>query len=243
MFQLETRLPPFSNREDYLLTLSIFDDDTLDPIALSGFLLANTGAPFTSNAWTIIDGPIITTSNTSITLPTFPITGANNLTALTLTVGVGLGIKPGDLIVGQDTATFPLTGKNFWNGFCTSYNAVSGQLVVQVGWTFQFEIRRGGPRNQGSGFIPWWDWGTADDLGPLLQANFGNGYLSLIDQSVVQILIPESAIRTIGATGVFAPSEGDAPGTYKACMTGTDSYNTRQFLFGSQPIYYGGVTN
>lgn len=239
MFQLETRLPPFSNREDYLLTLALFDDDTLQPLSLSGITLANTGAPFTSSAWTVTDGAIVTTSATTITIPTFPITGKNNLTALALTVATNLAINPGDPIQIADT----LTGLNKLNGYVSSYAAATGALVVQIGWTFQFEIRRGGPRNQGSGFIPWWDWGTPDDLGPLLTASFSNGYLSLIDMGTVQILIPESVVKTLGATGVFSPSEGDAPGTYKACMTGTDGVNTRQFLFGSQPIYYGGVTN
>src|SRR5258708_35947491 len=104
MYQLATYLPPSTNREDYLLTLSVFDDDTLAPIALPGFLLANTGAPFTSSAWTVTDGAIVTTSNTTITLPTFPITQQNNLLSLALTVGTGLGIKAGDLIVIRDTA-------------------------------------------------------------------------------------------------------------------------------------------
>lgn len=239
MFQLETRLPPFSNREDYLFTLSIFDDDTLQPIDLSGITLANTGASFTASAWTVTDGTIVTTSATSITIPAFPVTQANNLTTLALTVGTGLGIKAGDPINIKDTAT----GLNQLNGFAVSYASATGALVVQIGWTFQFELRRGGPRNQSGGFNTWWDWGTPDDLGPLLSASFANGFLSLIDKNIVQILIPESSIKTLGATGVFSPSEGDAPGTYKACMTGTDSVNTRQFLFGTSPFYYGGVTN
>lgn len=241
MYQLETRLPPFSNREDYLLTLSLFDDDTLQPVQLSGITLANTGAPFTSAAWTVTVGNATSTSATQITIPAFPVTGANNLTALSLVVPgfIGLNIQPGAAIQIKDT----LTGLNILTGFVTSFNNVTGALIVQIGWTFQFEIRRGGPRNLGAGYIPWWDWGTPDDLGPLLTATFANGYLSLIDQNVVQILIPESVVKTLGSTGIFAPSQGDAPGTYKACMTGTDGTNTRQFLFGTQPFYYGGVTN
>lgn len=238
MWQINTNLPPFSNREDYYITLAMFDDDTLLPIDLSGITLATTGNNFTASAWTVTDGAISTTSATSITIPTFPVTGTNNLTALTLTVGTNLAIKPGDPIQIADTAT----GKNILNGFVTSYTPSNGSLTVQIGWTFQFEIRRGGPRNTGSGFIPWWDWGTPDDLGPLLTASFSNGYLSLIDREIVQILIPESVVKTLGSTALFAPSEGDAPGTYKVAMTGTDSINTRQFLLGSQPFYNGGVT-
>lgn len=238
MYQYATILPPFSNREDYLLTLAIFDDDTLQPIDLSGITLANTGADFTASAWTVTDGAIVTASVTQITIPMLPVTGARSLTALALTVGTGLAIKAGDPIKIADTAT----GKNILLGFVTSYTASNGALVVQIGWTFQFEIRRGGPRNNGTGYIPWWDWGTPDDLGPLLTASFSNGYLSLIDTNVVQILMPESVIRTLGTTGLFAPSQADAPGTYKVAMTGTDSINTRQLLTASQPFYYGGVT-
>jgi hypothetical protein len=239
MYQLATYLPPSTNREDYLRTLSIFDDDTLQPISLSGITLANSGASFTAAAWTVIDGNIVTTSATSITIPTFPITGANNLTALALTVAAGLGIKALDPIQIQDTAT----GKNILNGFVTSYNINTGALIVQIGWTFQFEIRRGGPRNTGTGYITWWDWSTPDDLGPLLQANFGNGYLSLIDIGVVQILIPESVMKTLGSIGPFNATQADSPGTYRANLTGTNGVDTRQFLVALQPIADGGVTN
>jgi hypothetical protein len=239
MFQIATYLPPFSNREDYLLTLSLFDDDTTLPISLSGITLANNGANFTAAAWTVSDGAIATTSATSITIPTFPITQSNNLTALPLTVGAGLAIKAGDPIQIADTAT----NTNILNGFVTSYNINTGALIVQIGWTFQFEIRRGGPRNSGSGYITWWDWGTPDDLGALLQASFGNGFLSLIDVNVIQILIPEATVKTLGSIGPFNSTQADSPGTFRASMTGTDGVNTRQFLTGSQPIYDGGVTN
>lgn len=238
MWQIATVLPPFTNREDYLLTLSIFDDDTLQPVSLSGITLANTGAPFTASAWTVIDGTIITTSATTITIPTFPIIGANNLTALSLVVASGLAIKANDPIQIQDTAT----AKNILNGFVVSYASATGALVVQIGWTFQFEIRRGGVRNTGSGYITWWDWGTPDDLGPLLQASFANGYLTLTDQNVVQILIPEAIVKTLGSIGPFNATQADSPGTYRASMTGTDFVNTRQFLIGTVAVFDGGVT-
>jgi hypothetical protein len=242
VYQYQAVLPPFSNREDYLLTIGVNDDDTLEPIDLSGITLANTGASFTSNAWTVTDGGIVTPSTTQITIPMFPVTGGvagNNLTALSLTVAKNLAINPGDPISIADTAT----KQNILNGFVTSYTASNGALVVQIGWTFQFEIRRGGPRNQGSGFSVWWDWGVEDDLQPLLQANWANGFLSLISNNIVQILIPESMVRTIGTTSVFAGGQGDAPGTYKVGFTGTDSINTRQFLTASVAFYQGGVTN
>jgi hypothetical protein len=237
MWQIDTRLPPFSNREDYLLTLALFDDDTLLPIDVSGITLANTGASFTASAWTVTDGAIITTSATAFTIPMFPVIGANSLTALALTVGLNLAINPGDPIKITDTAT----GTNILIGYVTSYTPSSGALVVQVGWTFQFEIRSGGMRNQGNGYDVWWDWGVPDDLGPLLTASFSNGYFSLISNNVMQILIPEAIVKTLGGTSVFG--NNNAPGTFKAALTGTDSINTRQFLIGTQAFYYGGVTN
>lgn len=238
MYQYATNLPPFSNREDYLLTIGVYDDNTLSPVDLSGITLANTGANFTASAWTVTDGNIVTASATQFTIPAFPVTGSNNLTALAITIGTGLAIKAGDPITIKDAAT----GLNSVTGYVTSYTASNGALVVQIGWTFQFEIRRGGPHNQGTGYNTWWDWGVPDDLGPLLTASFANGYLSLISNNIAQILIPEAIVKTLGQTSQFAPSEGDAPGTYKVGMTGTDSVNTRQLLNASQPFYFGGVT-
>lgn len=240
MYQYAATLQPFTNREDYLQTVGLNDDDTLEPIDVSGITLANTGADFTASAWTVTDGGIVTPSTTQITIPMFPVTGSNNLTALSLVVGTGLAIKAGDPVQIADTAT----GQNILNGYVVSYASGTGALVVQIGWTFQFEIRRGGPRNQGVGYDTWFDWGIPDDLAPLLSANFSNGFLSLIDKNIIQILIPESVVKTLGATGsVFTASPGDAPGTYKVGMTGTDSVNTRQLLVASQPFYYGGVSN
>lgn len=237
MFQYTSYLPPFSNREDYLLTLSVFDDDTLLPVDLSGITLANTGANFTSNAWNVTSGSISSASSTSITIPTFPVTGTNNLTQLSLTVGGGLSFTRGLPIQIADA----VTGANILNGYVVSYASGTGALVVQIGWTFQFEIRRGGYRSVGDGYQVWWDWGIPDDLGPDLSANFGNGYLSLISNNIVQILIPESVVKTLGGTSLFGSRT--SPGTFSANMTGTDSVNTRQFLTAHQPIYWGGVTN
>jgi hypothetical protein len=52
-------LPQFSNREDLLLTVSLFDDDTGQPIKVDGCTTALPFA-FTGTAWTVTDGPIIT---------------------------------------------------------------------------------------------------------------------------------------------------------------------------------------
>jgi hypothetical protein len=229
---------PRTDREDFYDTIGLFDDDSGAPVNLSGLTLAIPGVAFTAAAWTVTDGAISTTSSTSLTLPGYPI--GNQLAALQLTVGTGLGILAGDPVAITDTAT----KQNTANGFVQSYNATNGVLIAQVGWTYQFEIRRGGPRNTGSGYIPWWDWGTPDDLGPLLSASLANGYLHLIDQSVIEVNIPESVIKTIGdLSSSLDRAQADAPGTYMVSMTGTDSVNTRQFFIGTASFQSGGVTN
>src|SRR6516225_7539586 len=88
-------LPPVSNREDLLISVSIFDDDTGDPINLSSTVTAS-GMPFSGSNWVVTDGPIATTSATPLTIPTPPI--QDELTALMLTVGTNLAIVPGDAV-------------------------------------------------------------------------------------------------------------------------------------------------
>jgi hypothetical protein len=138
MYANPVLLPQFSNREDLLLTISIFDDDTGQPVDLAGVKLA-LPQNFTAAAWTVTDGAIITTSATQITIPYFP--QGSQLSALSLIVGVGLAIAAGDPITIKDTAT----GLNSMTGFVISYAGNTGALVVQIGKTFQFEIRKGRP--------------------------------------------------------------------------------------------------
>ncbi len=223
MYQNPTYLPQVSNREDLLMTVSIFDDDTLVPIDMSYVTLA-APADFTAAAWTVTDGNIITTSATSITIPYFPNSG--ELSALALTVGLGLAIAAGDPITIADTAT----GLNTMTGYVVSYAAATGALVVQVGWTFQGEIRRGPPTNTGSGYVPWYDWGTPDDMGPILQISLGNG-ITMTDTGFIQILIPETTFRTL------------REGTFIFGLTGFDGASTRQIFRGRLPVFHGWVTN
>jgi hypothetical protein len=224
-------LSQVTNREDLLLSLSLFDDDTGQPIKLDGCTTAN-GLPFTASAWTVTDGTIVTTSATQLTIPVFPI--GSQVSALALTVGTGLAINAGDPVTIKDTAT----GLNSMTGYVVSYASATGALVCQVGLTFQFEIRRGGPRNYGGGFVPWFDFGTPDDLGPLISASLGNG-ITVIDVGYVQIFIPEAQFKTLGS-GTFS---GSTTGTLNAAMTMTDSVSTRQIFLAELPVLYGGVTN
>src|SRR5215472_13436736 len=149
-----------TNREDFFEVFGLWDDDTGAPINLDGIIsVAVAGQNFTSSAWTVTDGSIVTTSATQFTIPAArPIGGGlnNQLTALSLTVGAGLGIKAADPISIADTAT----GLNSVSGYVVSYAATTGVMVVQIGWTFQFEVRGESPNVPTSGYIPWYDFGT-----------------------------------------------------------------------------------
>lgn len=217
-------LPAFSNREDFLLTVSVFDDDTGAAVNLSGTTLAPANPNgFTGNNWTVTDGGILTNSTTQITIPSFPV--GNQLSALSLTVGQNLGILAGDPIVIADP-----TGLNTMSGYVSSYAASTGALVCQIGLTFQFEIRSIGRHHHSDGFSPFFDIGIAPDAAPILSASLGNG-VSIIDLGFLQILLPEAQTRRLRNK------------TYSASMTATDSVSTRQLFIGRLPEQYGGVTN
>jgi len=223
-------LPQVTNREDLLLMISLFDDDTAQPIKLDGCTTFN-ALPFTGAAWTVTDGAIVTASTTPLTIPVFPI--GNQVSTLSLTIAKNLSINVGDPVTVKDTAS----GLNSMTGYVVSYAAATGALVCQIGLTYQFEIRRGGPRNYGGGFVPWFDFGTPDDLGPLLSASLGNG-ITIIDVGMLQLLIPEATFKTLGS-GTFS---GTTTGTLNAALTMTDSVNTRQVFLVQLPVLYGGVT-
>jgi hypothetical protein len=211
-------LPQYTNREDLLLPVSIFDDDLDEAVNLSGCTGSGTFA-----SWNVVDGAIATTSVTPITIPPLPL--GNQLSALALTVGIGLGILAGDPI----TITDAVTGANSMTGYVLSYAAATGALVVQIGVSFQFEIRRpsrAGPMSYGYGYAAV---GTYDEDTPEITASLGNGIL-ITDIGYLQILIPESQMKTL------------RPGTRRASLTVTDSVNTRQIFCAQLPILSGGVT-
>lgn len=214
-------MPQVSNREDLLLTVSLFDDDTGQPVRMDGTQTAMAQA-FTASAWTVKDGAIITTSASLITIPVYPI--GNQLSALSLDVGTGLGILAGDPIIISDTAT----GLNTMTGYVTSYAPLTGALVVQIGCTFDFEIRRSGARFDGSGYVPWYDFGAPDEYGPLLQATLGNGIL-IVDIGIIQIMIPAWSFQKLHL------------GTYSVAMILSDSISTRQMFVGQLPVQHGGM--
>jgi len=218
MYAWPVVLGPRSNREDYLETIALFDDDLNQPISLAG----TTGSG-TFSLWTVTDGAIVTASATQITIPAFPI--GNQLSALALTVGAGLGILPGDPIKIADAS-----GKNTMTGYVVSYAIATGALVVQIGMTFQFEIRAKGPWTWDSDYNPWYDVGAPTIDAPIITASLGKG-IEIIDLGYIQVLIPELQFRVLRHK------------SYKVGLTMTDSVNTRQIMVAELPMIFGGVTN
>lgn len=183
-------------------------------------------SPFTASAWSVSFGDIVTTSATTLTIPVFPINSAS-LLALSLTVVPNLGILPGAPVRIADT----VLGLNYMYGYVTSYVPSTGALVVQIGMSFLFEIRRGGDGDRGyngSGYAPYYDFGSYD-RGPLLQATNGNG-VAITDIGFIQILIPASIFQKLSG------------GTYTAALVMTDSISTREILIGQLPVIHGGVS-
>lgn len=215
-------LSPRSNREDFLLPVSIFDDDTGQPINLS-YTVTASGFAFTGNNWTILVGNASVFYGGTLTIPVPPIN--NELSAVNIAFTAGQNILPGAPLKVVDA-----TGNNYMLGTVTSYNNSTGALVCQFGNTFQFEIRRGAPRNDGSGYVPWYDFGTPGDIGPIIKAALGTG-VTIIDIGVLQVLILEINLR--GRLHL---------GTYHAYLTMFDGTNTRQVFTANLPILYGGVT-
>jgi hypothetical protein len=217
-------LPVFTNREDFVLPISMNDDDTGDPFNAAYITTATPGAAFTASSWNVTVGGIGTTSVTTLTIPAYPI--GNQLLAVQLTVGTSLAIVPGANITIADH-----TGLNTMSGYVSSYNPTTGVLVCQIGVSFQFEIRRGKPNESGVGYVTWYDFGVQSDAGPLLSASLGSGiFITGIGQ--VLITIPEVQFKQLN---------GD--GTYTAALTYTDTVNTRQVFRAPLPVIQGGVTN
>jgi len=227
MYIFPVQFPQVSNREDLLLTIALYDDDTGNPIDMSGITLAIPGANFTGANWTVIDGGIVTNSTTSLTIPNYPL-GNNAPSLLSLTVGISLGILTGDPITIQDTHG------NKMVGYVLSYSAATGALTVQIGMTFEFEIRHI-PRSRHGGFSNGYsslgDIGVYDNnVGPILSAQLGNG-ITIVDIGYLEILIPMMMFSKLHSK------------TYQAAMIISDSVNTRQLFIGELPVQSGGVRN
>ncbi len=170
----------------------------------------------------------ITTSTTTLTIPTFPIGG--QLSALALTVGLNLIINAGDPVTIADA-----TGNNKMQGYVTSYTPASGALVVQIGSTFVIEIRCfEPPRGPGGGdYVTWWDFGTMNNISPRLAAALGvgtDGSIFIVDSGIIQVRFPEVNFKKLHLA------------TYMVGMVMFDGADTRQLFIAELPVLYGGVT-
>jgi hypothetical protein len=221
MYAYPVVLPQVSNREDFLTTVSIFDDNTGDPINLSGAVTAS-GLPFTGNNWMIITGAFVVNYTGTLTIPTPPI--GNELSAVAIAFTPGLSITPGAPIKVVDP-----TGNNYLLGTVTSYAPTTGAMVVQFGSIFAFEVRNRLPRDD-HGYVPYfYGPGTVQDSGPLLRATLGQG-ITIIDIGYLQILFPEAMFQKLYG------------GTYTASLVMSDGVSTRQVFLGTVPVISGSLS-
>jgi hypothetical protein len=218
MYANPVLLPEITNREDFLRTVSLFDDDTGQAIDVSGRTLALPG-DFIGNAWTVTSGLNNTASVTQLTIKDYPF--GNEMQALALTVGLNKAILAGDPVTIADA-----TGKNTMTGFVTSYVPATGAMVAQIGCAFDFEMRAH-HNHHGDGYGP--SFGVADHSGPVVQAQLGSG-ITVVGLGVVQVRVPASTL--------FKTRHR----TYSVAMALYLGGDTRQILLGKQPILYGGLS-
>lgn len=223
MYQNPVLFPPFSNREDFLVTLSLFDDDTGQAIDVSNRTLAIAG-DFTAANWTVTVGTIVTASVTPLTIKDYPF--GNEMLAVALNVGANLAIQPFMRVAIADA-----TGKNTMTGYVICYAPATGALVVQISVAFQFEIRaHHGGDGYGEGYSSSSSLiGSDDGSSPVLSAQLGNN-LTVVDVGRIQLRIPAATFSILRHK------------TYGAAMTLFDGYDTRQMFIGKLPVLFGGVT-
>jgi hypothetical protein len=225
MYMDRVLLPPVSNREDLVMTVSVFDDDTGAAVNLAGITLAPANVNgYTGSSWLVTCGAVNSVSSSTLTIPGYPI--GNQLQSVSLTISTGLSIAAGSPVTIVDN----VTGQNGMAGYVTSYNSATGALVCRIGMSVQFEIR-GADGSPQSGYAPYYDFGVQSDAGPLLSASLGNG-ISISDLGYIAVNIPESQIRQLAAAN-----------SYRVGMTITDGVNTRQLMIAQLPVLWGGVTN
>lgn len=218
MYQNPVLFPEITNREDFVRTVSLFDDDTGEAIDLSGRTLALAG-DFTAAAWTVTCGSVVTASVSALTIKDYPI-GAE-MQALALTVGISLAIAAGSPVTISD-----VTGKNTMTGFVTSYVAATGKMVAQIGCAFAFEIRS--HQNHSDGYGP--SWGVTDcGDAAIITAQLGSG-ITVVDLGRVEVRIAASTIAKLRHRSY---------GVAMALYLGSE---TRQLFLGRQPVQNGGLS-
>lgn len=224
MYAWPVLFPALTNREDFLRTVSLFDDDTGEALDVSGRTLAAAG-DFAGNAWTVTSGTVVTASVSQLTVKDYPF--GNEMQALALVVGLGLAILPGDPVTIADTAT----GLNTMTGYVTAYAPATGAMVCQIGSAFAFEIRGTyGSNAYDSGFGSQSSQvGEYCDTGPIIAAQLGN-MLTVIDVGIIEIRIPASVVLKLQHK------------TYGASMAMFDGSDTRQLFVGKLPVLSGGLS-
>ena len=212
--------------------------------------------------WTTFSGSVLTipdypigTELTAVALTVdanLPIQPGDPVTIFDLPGGtsvIGPVGPPPTPYVGEDGTTFYVTetsgggiipppavyarGPNTMTGYVVSYKAATGQMVCQIGVTYQLEIRRATRSSEWDGFLGYttqWSIGGTWPGDPLITAQLGNG-LTMVDVGVLQVRIPESQLRG----KLFHRS-------YRLGLTVTDSYDTRQICIAQLPVLYGGVS-
>jgi hypothetical protein len=217
MYAWPVLLPAQTNREDFLRTVSLFDDDTGQAIDVSGRTLAVPG-DFTGNAWTVVSGTTVTASVTQLTIKDYPF--GNEMQATSATVGINLPILAGAPVTIADA-----TGKNTMTGYVTSYAPATGVLVAQIGVAFAFEIR-GSHHNHDCDYGASWSAGNGGDAA-LIAAQLSNG-LSVIDVGKVQVRLPVTLVQKLHHK------------TYWVGMAMFDGSDTRHVFIGELPVLFGG---
>lgn len=220
MYAWPVLFPAVTNREDLLQTVTLFDDDTGEPLDLVRRTLAAPG-DFTGNAWVVTCGTVVTASVSAITIKDYPF--GNEMLALPLVVGVGLAIAAGSPVTIADA-----TGNNTLTGYVTSYAPASGAMVVQIGVAFQFEIR-GHDCDWDGGYGQSSLIGSYSEGTPIIAAQLGN-MIANIDLGRIQIRVPAQTFSKLRHR------------TYSAALTMFDGYDTRQAFVGKLPVLNGQVT-
>lgn len=214
-------IPEITNRESWSPTIALYDDDTDEPLNLTNTQGQGTYAAWSAQVSDEINGEVLLTTVSTTSL----LIGQGTKTA---TVELGL-----DISAGQSVKFLYQSDTTQWlQGLVTSYNALTGALVFVVSTvTLLLEIRRARETRNNSGYIPFYDWDSTTDEGPLLTAEIGDG-ITIVDTGVFQLYFSRDDMRTLD------------PGTYivGCTMESSDGVDVRQLFIGRLPVLSGYVS-
>lgn len=226
MYQNPTLFPQVTNRESWSPIITLFDDDTGDPLNLT--YTTGTG---TLNSWQVdvaatLQGAVVLSTSSSSTL-----TIGNGTFAAALPTG--LAISAGQYVTFTALGAVP----GVMIGRVNSYNSATGALSFTVStMTVQLEIRRdkfgAGQRGSNEDYIQFFNYGALDDTGPIITLSIGNG-ITIVDIGTLQIYVSELNMRNLaGRTHIVA-----------AVLTSADNVDARQLFLGKLPVLDGYVSN